>query len=84
VHLAGTSVAFEAVVRVEVRGAGQTFGQSLGATTVMGGGTEMQPFAGDVAFDAPTTTSGAVVFFTDSAEDGSIVEATVVPVTFGA
>jgi hypothetical protein len=82
VHVAGTSLAFEAVVRVEVREDGQAFGQSLGASTVMGGGTEVAPFRGDIAFDTPTKRAGAVVFFTDSAEDGSIVEATVVRVAF--
>jgi hypothetical protein len=81
-ELTGTSIAFEAVVRVEVRQDGQAFGQSLGATTVMGGGTELQPFRGSIAFDRPTARAGTVVFFTDSAEDGSIVEATVVRVAF--
>lgn len=82
VHVAGRSIAFEAVVHVEVRGDGQTFGQSLAATTVMGGGTEVAPFRGDVAFTTPATTGGAIVLYTDSAEDGSIVEATVVRVRF--
>jgi hypothetical protein len=80
VHVAGQSIAFEAVVHVEVRGDHQTFGESLGATTVMGGGTEVAPFSGDVTFDRPTTPGGAVVLYTDSAEDGSIVEATIVRV----
>jgi hypothetical protein len=80
--LAGTSLAFEAVVRVEVRQDGQGFGESLGATTVMGGGTELQPFHGSISFDRPTERAGTVIFFTDSAEDGSIVEATVVRVAF--
>jgi hypothetical protein len=80
VHVAGRSIAFEAVVHAEVRGDHQTFGQSLGATTVMGGGTEVAPFSGDITFDRPTTPGGAVVLYTDSAEDGSIVEATIVRV----
>ena len=84
VHVAGRSIAFEAVVHAEVREDGQAFGQSLAATTVMGGGTEMEPFGGDITFDRPTRPAGAVVLFTDSAEDGSIVEATVVRVRFGA
>lgn len=81
VHVAGRSIAFEAVVRVEVREDGQVFGQSLGASTVMGGGTEMAPFAGDIDFAPLAARRGAVVFFTDSAEDGSIVQATVVRVS---
>ena len=69
-------------MHVEVRADGQAFGQSLAATTVMGGGTEVAPFSGDVTFDRPTTSGGAIVLFTDSAEDGSIVEATVVRIRF--
>lgn len=84
VYVAGQSIAFEAVVRVEVREDGQSFGQSLGSTIVMGGGTEMAPFSGDITFDTPTATSGAIVLFTDSAEDGSIVEATVIRIRFEA
>lgn len=80
VHVTGRSIAFEAVVRVEIREDGQAFGESLGASTVMGGGTEVAPFAGDIDFAPPTVRRGAVVFFTDSAEDGSIVQATVVRV----
>jgi hypothetical protein len=81
-HVAGRSIAFEAVVHAEVRADDQAFGQSLGATTVMGGGTEMAPFGGDITFDRPTSSGGAVVLYTDSAEDGSIVEATVMRVHF--
>lgn len=83
VTVAGTSTAFEATVQVEVRQAGQLFGKRLGSSFVMGGANgEMGAFAGDVTIDPPTRTVGAVVLFTDSAEDGSVQEATVVPVTF--
>jgi hypothetical protein len=50
----------------------------------MGGGTEMAPFQGDISFDHPSKSSGVIVFYTDSAEDGSIVEATVVRIGFRA
>jgi hypothetical protein len=80
VRVAGTSTAFEATVRVEIR---QRDGRVLGGGIVMGGSNgEFAIFTGDFTFDAPTTDTGAVVFFTDSAEDGSVQEATVIPVTF--
>ncbi len=83
VDVAGRSTAFEATVRVEVRQDGQTFGQQLGEGIVMGGASgDLEPFAGSISFDAPTEPAGAVVFFTDSARDGSVQEATVVRVGF--
>jgi hypothetical protein len=85
VSVAGTSTAFEATVQVEVRQAGQVFGQRLGSSFVMGGANgEMGPFAVEVKVDGTTRPAGAVVLFTDSAEDGSVQEATVVPVAFAA
>jgi hypothetical protein len=83
VGVSGTSTAFEANVQVEVRQDGQTFGARLGSGFVMGGSMgEMAPFSGELAIDASTEPAGAAVFFTDSAEDGSVQEATVVRVAF--
>ncbi len=50
---------------------------------VTGGGAEMAPFDDELDWDDPGEGSGAVVFTALSAEDGSVMEATVVRVTFG-
>jgi hypothetical protein len=83
IQLTGTSTAFEANVIVEVRQDGQPRGEHLGQSFVMGGANgEMGPFAGNITIDAPTAAAGAVIFTTESAEDGSLQEATVVRVVF--
>jgi hypothetical protein len=80
VRVAGPSTAFEATIRVKIR---QRDGRVLGGGIAMGGASgEFAIFTGDFTFDAPTTDTGAVVFFTESAEDGSVQEASVIPVTF--
>lgn len=80
VAVSGTSTAFEAHVDVEVRDAD---GRVLGQAFVMGGANgEMGPFAGEVRIDEPTTSTGALLLTTSSAEDGSLQEATVMPITF--
>ncbi|HEX4904071.1 MAG TPA: Gmad2 immunoglobulin-like domain-containing protein [Acidimicrobiales bacterium] len=80
VAVSGTSTAYEAHVDVEVRDAE---GRVLGRTYVMGGANgELGAFAGEVSFDEPTTPTGAIVLSTSSAEDGSLQEATVVPIRF--
>ena len=80
IDLAGTSTAFEANVTVEVR---DDDGRSLGSTFVMGGANgDMAPFEGEIDIDEPTTPGGAVIFSTESMEDGTGQEATVVRVLF--
>lgn len=82
VRLQGTSTAFEATVNVEVREAGSS--DALGEGYVMGGSMgEMGPFDGSVPFAQPTATSGAIMLFTQSMENGQVWEATVVAVSFG-
>lgn len=84
VSLGGKSTAFEGTVQVEVRQDAQTFGERLGSGFVTGGSMgDLEPFAGSITFDEPTAPAGAVVFYTESAEDGSLQEATVVRVAFG-
>ena len=81
VTLDGTSTAFEATVPVEVREDGNP--TPLGSGFVMGGANgEFGPFHDTLAFDVPTADGGALVFFTRSAEDGSIIEAAVLRVFF--
>ena len=80
VAVSGTSTAFEAHVDVEVR---DSTGRVLGTSYVMGGANgELAAFSGEVTIEEPTTPHGAIVLSTSSAEDGSLQEATVVPVTF--
>jgi hypothetical protein len=43
----------------------------------------MRPFRGAIAFTAPTTPRGAIVFLAHGARDGHVVQATVVRVAFG-
>jgi hypothetical protein len=79
--LAGTSTAFEATVNVEIREDGN--GQALGTGIVMGGSNgQLGPFQSTLTFSAPAQARGSVIFFTRSAEDGSIVEASVLRIAF--
>jgi Immunoglobulin-like domain of bacterial spore germination len=81
VPLQGTSTAFEATVNTQVRQDSST--QTLGTGIVMGGANgQMGSFDGTLAFDPPSTSSGAVTLLTRSSEDGSVTEATVVRVNF--
>jgi hypothetical protein len=81
IALAGSSTAFEATVNVEVREVGDGTGEHLGETIVMGGGGgELEPFTGEVTIEASHQAAGAVIFKTLSAEDGAVMEATVVRV----
>ena len=82
VPLSGRSSAFEATVQVELRVDGRRPAHAAGFV-MGGGGPELEPFQGSLAFDPPGVGAGALVLFTDSAEDGSIREATVIRVRFG-
>lgn len=81
-HLAGRAVAFEGTVNVTVREDGMVAAQSLGKGPVTGGGDQLRPFSGDVAFRAPSKPAGAVAFVELSAADGQVRKATVVRVRF--
>jgi hypothetical protein len=81
VRLRGTSTAFEATVQTEVRQDGST--APLAEGFVMGGSMgELAPFDGTLTFSRPTAKAGAVVLFTESAENGQVWEASVVRVAF--
>ncbi|MFO7589469.1 MAG: Gmad2 immunoglobulin-like domain-containing protein [Acidimicrobiia bacterium] len=81
VALAGTSTAFEGTVRVEVRVDGRD--QPIASGFVTGGANgELGPFQDTLAFPSPGATSGSIVFFTVSAEDGRILETAVVRVHY--
>lgn len=82
VHLTGMSTAFEATVQATVREDGNA--TPLGRGHFNGGANgEMGPFDTTLAFSRPTAPAGAVLLFTDSAEDGGVMEIAVVRVRFG-
>jgi len=81
VHLVGTSTAYEGVVNVEIRQDANLV--PLVRTTVMGGSMGvMGPFSTTLAYKTPTSSSGAIVMYTRSAKDGSVLEASVLRVAF--
>jgi len=81
--LIGLARAFEGTVQVEVRQDGQQFGDALGTGFVTGRGDGvLGDFDDSIEFAPPSEPAGAVVFYTESAEDGSVLEATVVRVAF--
>ncbi len=90
--LRGQATAFEGTVGVEVREdptvEGTDFemadGRVLGTSFVTGRGDGiLGDFAGEVAFDPPTRSAGAVIFQERSAADGvGVLRATVVKVAF--
>lgn len=80
--LSGSAHAFEGHVNVEVRDGGMKAGRSLGETFVIGGGDERRPFEGSISFRRASKKYGALVLFESSAEDGSPLAATVIPVAF--
>jgi hypothetical protein len=74
VHVTGRALAFEGNVQVEVREDGE-YG-AIGSGFVTGGGDAMRPFDGAISFETATAPYGALVFFTTSAENGQVWEAT--------
>ncbi len=83
VRIEGQSIAFEGTVLIDVRQDGQYDEDGeLGFNFLTGHGTEMGPLSGQVTFERPTVDSGAIVAFTESAEDGHIQEVTAVKVRF--
>jgi hypothetical protein len=76
-EVSGRSLAFEAVVSLDARSRLHP-GAVLAHGTVMGGGTELAPFDGSLAFAAPEPGDGVVVvLYVLSAKDGSVSQATV-------
>lgn len=78
----GNALAFEGNVQVEVRGDGVD--GAIGTGTVTGGGAAMGPFEGQISFDPGMAKAGSFVFRTRSAENGAVMEATVIRVRFSA
>lgn len=80
VAVAGSALAFEGTVAVEVRQDGSPM--PLGAGVVTGGGDVARPFSGEVTFSSPGAEFGALVFLTPSADDGRVWEAAVIRIRF--
>ncbi len=84
IRLQGESIAFEAQVNVLVFADAEER-TVVGEGFVMGGGSEVAPFDGEVEYDlgGREVTWGTVVMLTYSAEDGTVVEFTATRVRFG-
>ena len=81
VTLTGTCIAFEGTVQTQVRADNDN--KPLAEGYVTGGSRAMGPFSGALAFAKATTKYGAVVLYTTSAENGTVMEAMVIRVRFG-
>jgi len=79
-RLQGRAQAFEGTVDVQIRQDGSA--TPIGKGFVTGGGIEMGPFDETIPFSAPTARFGAVVLYTESAENGQVWQASVVRVRF--
>ena len=81
-ELRGTSTGFEGTVQVSLLDG--TDPEPLVEGFVTGGSMgEMGSFENSVEFSEPTSATGTVVMYSVSMEDGSVWEATVLPVRFG-
>jgi hypothetical protein len=78
VRLRGTALAFEGTVQVHIREDGRR--EPIGVGFVTGGGQEPAAFEETIDFSTPSAPAGAIVLFTQSAEDGQVWQATVVRV----
>jgi len=74
-------MAYEGTVQTQVREDDNS--KPLGEGYVTGRGDAMGPFNGSLAFTKATSKYGAVVLFTISGKDRSVMEASVIPVQFG-
>lgn len=81
VHVSGEGRAFEGTINVEVR----TEEEVLGTGFVTAGCCEAyEPFSGDISYRKPQQRiTAAVVFLIHSAEDGSVVQASAIPIQVG-
>ena len=79
--MTGTSTAFEGVANLELRADGQL---TPVASAVVHGGSMgvVGPFHGVLRFTTPTARAGALILFTRSAKDGSLLVASVMRVWF--
>ena len=82
VHVSGEGRAFEGTINIEVRAGDEVIGEGI---VTAGAGVEYREFEGDIDYRKPAErVAGAVVFVIYSAEDGSVVQASAVPIIVGA
>ncbi|MGH3426151.1 MAG: Gmad2 immunoglobulin-like domain-containing protein [Mycobacteriales bacterium] len=81
VTLKGTAMAFERTVQTQVREDDNS--KPLGEGYVNGRSNAMGPFSGSLAFTKASTKYGTVVLYTTSAENGAVMEASVIRVRLG-
>jgi hypothetical protein len=80
--VAGTALAFEGTIQVEIRADGDevpVFESFVTAT----GGLDLGPYLETFEWTSPGTGGGALVLFSLSSEDGSVIEASALRVAFG-
>lgn len=82
VRIAGLARVFEATFNVEIEDGHNVLARRT--VTASQGGPEWGTFDLSLPFDRPTSPSGAVIFVTYSAKDGSRREELIVPVRFAA
>jgi hypothetical protein len=80
VQLTGRALAFEGTVQVRIRADGNP--GPIGEGFVTGGGNVMGPFSGSIPFYTPGAHYGAIVLFTDSAENGQVWQASAFRIAF--
>jgi hypothetical protein len=84
VTVTGKASAFEGSVQVQVRQNVEGKDPVLGEGVVEGSGTmELGPFEGRIGFTGAKPGPGWLTFYVTSEADGQVIQATVVPVTFG-
>jgi hypothetical protein len=81
--VSGRSVAFEGTVQVTIRVDGDDEPVFEGFVTGGAAPGDSAPFEETFEWDAPESGRGQLVFFTVSSDDGRVLQATVVRVTFG-
>ncbi len=81
VMLKGTAMAYEGTVQTQVREDDNS--NPLGEGHVTGGSKATASFSGSIVFSKASTQYGAIVLYTTSAENGAVVEASVIRVQFG-
>lgn len=80
VTVAGSALAFEGTVQVEIRQDGEP--GPIGEGFVTGGGDVLRPFEGTIGFDPPTERFGALVLFERSGENGQVWRASAFRIRF--
>lgn len=80
VKIIGNALAFEGVVSVRIKDAD---GNVLASTTIQSeSGVELSYFSKDVSYNKPSTKTGTIELFTESAKDGSEQDEVIISINF--